>query len=390
MIARMVTNEGYRTVFVALALLLGCGSDADKARDAGDDAHEPSEPSDAGEVAQDAASSGAHDAGGMSMRDAGSMSMGSAEGGVNGGKSPYFDQGAFFLDDVYDAQKSPQSDKAIAALRSRGGFGNGGVFQIDFSIDVLSATGSTPKREFITRTEDNGLDEEFYSPDCDHVPVPVPEGGNLEGEDGYTCSSDGDCHLIVWSEPEQKLYEMWRADISGTRFVGGCLAVWDTSRALGPAGRGLQCSSADAAGFPIAPLLFTADEVAAGAIEHAIRFIVPNDRTRRGFVPPATHGTGTTRPADAPYYGFHLRLRRDYPLDRLPNEGARVVARALQRYGMYHADGGNIALTAQSDRHTQKKWQGTLAPRDLSALKIDDFELIDHGAFIPLTYDCKR
>jgi serine/threonine-protein kinase len=74
----------------------------------------------------------------------------------------------------------------------------------------------------------------------------------------------------------------------------------------------------------------------------------------------------------------------------LPNEGARVVARALQRYGMYHADGGNIALTAQSDKHSQRKWSGLLGPRDLSMLKVEDFDVIDHGPPIPLTYDCKR
>lgn len=117
---------------------------------------------------------------------------------------------------------------------------------------------------------------------------------------------------------------------------------------------------------------------------------MPNDRPRRGFVPPATHGTDTSGPEGAPYYGVHLRLRRDYPLDELPNEGARVVARALQHYGMYHADGGEIALTAQSDRHTNAKWDGLLGPHDLGALTVEDFEVIDHGAPIELTYECER
>lgn len=107
-------------------------------------------------------------------------------------------------------------------------------------------------------------------------------------------------------------------------------------------------------------------------------------------MPPATHGTNTTGPAGAPHYGVHLRLRSDYPVASLPTEGARVVARALQRYGMFHADGGNIALTAQSDRHTAAKWNGLLGPRDLAALDVEDFEVIDHGPPIPLTFDCVR
>jgi len=307
------------------------------------------------------------------------------------GVSAYFPAGSWFLQDVYESAKASNSDAAIRALRARGGFGNGDKFQIDLSIDVLSAEADAPKREFTQRTEDNGFDyDEFYSPDCDHVPMPVPVGGNIEGENGYSCTNDGDCHLIVFSASEKKLYEMWRADLTASRFVGGCLAVWDTSRAPAAEGRGMQCSSADAAGFPIAPLLFTADEVAAGEIKHAIRFILPNDRVQRGFVPPATHGSKTTGAAGAPYYGAHLRLRRDYPLASLPSEGARVVARALQRYGMYHADGGEIALTGQSDRHTVQKWDGLLATQDLRALKVEDFEVIDHGAPIELTLDCTR
>jgi serine/threonine-protein kinase len=85
-----------------------------------------------------------------------------------------------------------------------------------------------------------------------------------------------------------------------------------------------------------------------------------------------------------------LRLRADYPIDTLPSEGAKVVARALQKYGMYHADGGNIALTAQSDRWTTAKWAGLLEARDLAALKVEDFDVIDHGPMIPLTFDCAR
>ena len=289
----------------------------------------------------------------------------------------------FFNRDVTNAAKSPESDEIIASLRAAGGWGNGDRMHIDFSFDVLGADASTPVRTF-TPTSD------FYEPDCDHVPVPVPPNGNVEGESGYACESGGDCHLIVHDKANGKLYEMWRADIRGDEFAGGCLAVWDTRATYTDSLRGEQCTSADAAGFPIAPLLFTADEVAAGEIAHAIRFILPNNRIRRGYVRPATHGTFTTGGESAPPYGFHLRLRADYPVESLPSEGARVIARALQKYGMYHADGGNIALTAQSDRYTAAKWDGLLEPQDLYALRVEDFEVIDEGAMIPLTLDCAR
>ncbi len=301
-----------------------------------------------------------------------------------GGGGPYFPRGGFFDQDVSGTAPAADSAAIIAALRAAGGWGNGDTFQIDSSLEVLRVDGASPEKRTFTPTDD------FFEPDCDQVPMPVPTGGNLEGETGYACTTDGDCHLLVWAPDEHRLYEMWRANLDGSTFNGGCLAVWDTSQSYGPTGRGEQCTSADAAGFPMAPLLFTADEVAAGEIDHAIRFILPNNRIRRGYVRPATHGTNTTGTGDLPYYGVHFRLRADYPLESLPNDGARVVARALQKYGMYHADGGNIALTAQSDRRTTAKWEGLLGPRDLSDLDVEDFEVIDHGPAIELTFDCVR
>jgi hypothetical protein len=62
----------------------------------------------------------------------------------------------------------------------------------------------------------------------------------------------------------------------------------------------------------------------------------------------------------------------------------------MQKYGMYHADGGNIALTAQSDKYSTTKWDGLLDPHDLVALTVSDFEVIDHGPPIDLTLDCNR
>jgi serine/threonine-protein kinase len=287
----------------------------------------------------------------------------------------------FWNTDVSTATKAGSSAAIIASLAAAGGWGNGNLFQIDFALDVLTANANTPMRSF-TPTDD------FYSPDCDHVAMPIPAGGNVEDETGYACVHDGDCHLLVYNTSTSKLYEMWRANITST-FQGGCLAVWDLSQKYTTSLRGDQCTSADAAGLPMTPLLFTADEVKAGHIDHAIRFILPNDRVKRGFVRPATHATDTTGTGNAPAYGVHLRLRANYPIANL-KPGAQVVARAMQKYGMYHADGGNIALTAQSDRHTTAKWTGLLGSGDLAALKVSDFEVVDHGSMISLTGDCNR
>ncbi|ADO69816.1 hypothetical protein [Stigmatella aurantiaca] len=297
-------------------------------------------------------------------------------------RKPAFPPDAPWNKDISSAPLDAQSGAVISSLQAQG-WGNG-RFQIDFSFEVL-CTSDAPLRTF-QKTDD------FYAGECDDTAVPVPVGGALEGEAGYQCTGDGDCHLIVIHKPTRKLYEQWRVDISGNTYRGGCLAVWDLSRVYPPQGRGEQCTSADAAGLPITPLLFDADEVAAGEIKHAIRFILPNSRIRNAtYVRPATHATrAASGGTNAPPYGVRLRLRSNFPVEGLPSAGARVVARALQKYGMILADGGNIALTAQSDRSTAAKWAGLLGPLDLRTIQPSDFEMVEAGSRFTWMGDCVR
>ncbi len=289
---------------------------------------------------------------------------------------------------------SASSSTIINWLSSNGGWGNGNQMQIDFSINILCADATTPMDAFT-------LSQGSCSPDCDSVTsFPVPPGGAVEGETGYACNGGGDCHLLVVDVATSQLFEMYGAfsPPSPTLFnsVGGAI-LWDLTKAYPPNLRGDGCTSADAGGFPIAAMLFTADEVAAGHIDHAIRFILPNARTMDGpnYVHPATH-TGTlsattTRP-DAPPYGVHLRLQSSFDVTTLP-AGAQVVARALQKYGMFLADGGNIALTAANDQFTTAKWTDADVSVDSHALfplAVTDFDVVDMGSLVTTGDNCIR
>ena len=360
-----------RALGVLLVFALACGDD-DGGRDAATDAPGRDAPGvDAPGVDAPGVDAPGVDAPGVdSATDAGPV------------EGAFFPAGAWMYQNIEGAAVRADSDATTQWLEDNGGWGLGRM-QIDFSIEVLEAD-AEPRRTFNTTGD-------FFSPDCDEVPVPVPLGGALEGESGYACEGDGDCHLIVVDRATSELFEMWRADIVGDVFNGGCLAVWDMSRVYPPEGRGEQCTSADAAGFPIAPLLFYPEEVEAGEINHAIRFILPNARMRDDlYTRLASHAGGPSGPAPAPVYGSRWRLRPDFDLDSLPNEGARVVARAMQQYGMALADGGNVALTAASDRFRSVSWDGLLGPRDLDTIQPTDFEVIDTGPDIDLTFDCVR
>ena len=284
--------------------------------------------------------------------------------------------GAGFLD--------PGSQTIINNWKANGGFG---LTQIDTSIGVQTAAAGTPFMTFMPLINQVApYDDSFYPVECDQFPMPLPVGGNVEGSTNYNCPRTGsgarqDCHLIVLVPAQNKLYEMYQADMTGGTFRGGCQVVWDMSKVYPVTDRGDTCTSVDAAGFPIQALLFTADEISAGHIDHAIRFILPNNAiSDHLYRHPSTHVAGSNGTNGMPY-GTRLRLKSDAATNATiatQARGAKIVAAALQKYGMFLADGGNLAFTAADDAFTTAKWDTaqTMTRTQLSFLTPDMFEVV--------------
>jgi hypothetical protein len=172
-----------------------------------------------------------------------------------------------------------------------------------------------------------------YDDESDPGPYPIPADAPIEGGDG----ADGDRHVIVVDRDACELYELFDAHPhdEGARWTAGSGARWDlSSNDLRPKG----WTSADAAGLPILPGLARYDEVAAGEIDHALRFTV--SRSRRHFIYPARHFASSLTSRNLPAMGQRLRLKKSFDIGRFPNQ-ARVVLRALKRYGMIVADNGS-------------------------------------------------
>lgn len=293
--------------------------------------------------------------------------------------------------DVSSLPPSERSDAIIAALTGLGGWGNANRLQTDFSMPLLLADGSTPRRT-ITAPPDGYC---YNGPDCDPVPleVPIPVDGNAEGSADYTCAtSTEDCHVLVVETGEQRLYELYNATQDGSAHTALGAFVWDLTKTYPDAMRGDQCTSADAAGFPIAGLLPTSDEVARGEVAHALRFVLPNARMKTGvYVHPAGHAGGPESDnPDAPPYGVRLRLKSSF--DESPFTAAeRVVLRAMKTYGMLLSDGGEIALTFADDRRSTAKWSALgVDAQSFSDISPADFDVVDLGPEIPATSECVR
>jgi len=168
----------------------------------------------------------------------------------------------------------------------------------------------------------------LYDDESDPGPYPIPPDVAIEGGP----AADGDRHAIIVEKDSCTLYELF--DLRPT-WDAGSGAIWDLgSNALRPRG----WTSADAAGLPILPGLARYDEVASGEIDHALRFTV--QRSRRAYVYPARHFASSYTGKNLPPMGLRLRLRSDFNVGSFPYQ-ARVILRALKRYGMIVADNGS-------------------------------------------------
>ena len=197
-----------------------------------------------------------------------------------------------------------------------------------------------------------------YADESDKGPYPLPTHPRIEG--------GGDRHVLLVDRDACKLYELYDASRQGTSWHAGSGAIWNLrSNHLRPAG----WTSADAAGLPILPGLVRYDEVAAGAIRHALRFTA--SKTSNRYIWPARHFAGDAD-ASLPPMGLRVRLKASVDISHYGRQ-ARVVLQALKTYGMILADNGSPwFISGASDRHFNDD--------DLHALgKITgaDFEVVD-------------
>jgi hypothetical protein len=206
-----------------------------------------------------------------------------------------------------------------------------------------------------------------YSAESDHGRYPLPRGVPIEGGPG----SSGDRHVIVVDRDTCTDYELFAAypHDGGRYWTAGSGAIFNLrSDHLRPAG----WTSADAAGLPILPGLARYSEVAAGSIDHALRFTAPCTAPR--YVYPARHFASTCS-GFYPPMGLRVRLKADVNISGLPYQ-ARIVAEALKRYGMILADNGSPWYISGAPN---PRWNND-ALHQLDALTGRDFEVVDTGS----------
>ena len=204
-----------------------------------------------------------------------------------------------------------------------------------------------------------------YADESDAGPYPIPPDAPIEGGP----NGDGDRHVLVIDRDGSQLWELFNAFPDGNGgWKADSGAIWNLKEnQVRPAG----WTSADAAGLPILPGLVRYDEVVGnGAIEHAMRYTLA--KSRRAYVPPASHWASKLDDDDLPPMGMRVRLKADFDTDGFAPE-AKVILEALKKYGMILADNGSDNFISGAP---DERWDVDNL-RQLMRVKTKDLEVIE-------------
>jgi hypothetical protein len=209
-----------------------------------------------------------------------------------------------------------------------------------------------------------------YASQSDPGPMPIPPNAQIEG---FPNPDHGDRHVLVLEQTGCWLFELYNAaPLSGGGWIANSAAVWDMTI---NEQRPYTWTSADAAGLPIFVGLARYDEVAAGAINHALRFTVPS--TQEAFVAPASHWASTVTNPNAPPMGTRLRLQASFDISGFPADD-QVLLTAMKQYGLILADNGSaMFVTGTPDPRWNNNDLG-----QLKTLTASDFEVVQLGTII--------
>jgi hypothetical protein len=186
--------------------------------------------------------------------------------------------------------------------------------------------------------------------------------GNVDQRD------DGDRHILIVDNTNNRLYELYNVWFNGTRWEAGSGAHYFMNR---NDRRPDTWTSADAAGLAILPGLVRYEEVAGpDEIRHAFRMTV---RSSNGNVYPASHRAGST--AGALPMGARLRLKASKDISTFPADMQKIL-RAFKRYGLIVADNGSdMYISGTYDT----RWNNDVLNPQFFRLKASDFEVVQLG-----------
>jgi hypothetical protein len=220
-----------------------------------------------------------------------------------------------------------------------------------------------------------------YPDESDITLYPIPATAPIEGAPP-NCSSNGDGHVIVVDKTKCWIYETWSTQLCNGSWTASNGAVWDMTK---DEHRPYGWTSSDAAGLSVFAGLVRYDEVAAGAINHAIRMTVNNTKSDLNggyFVAPATHAAGTSS-GTSNIMGMRLRLKPSFDISGY-SAANQVILKAMQQYGLIVADNGsNMYFQGTPDARWNDDDLRNLQNIDASAFEVVQMPAVYDSATAP-------
>jgi hypothetical protein len=217
-----------------------------------------------------------------------------------------------------------------------------------------------------------------YANESDVAYAPYPANTPIELTPA-DCTLNGDQHVIVIDKNTCMAYETWQTQRCNGKFSADSETIWDLKNYEQ---RPWGWTSADAAGLPIFPGLVRYDEIASGAINHAIRFTMAQTKSNSAngyFVAPATHAAGNNW-ATSNVIGMRIRLKASFDISGYSPTN-QIILTAMKKYGMILADNGsNFYFQGTPD----SRWNDSDLQK-LDSITSDSFEVVQMSPNYPGT-----
>jgi hypothetical protein len=240
----------------------------------------------------------------------------------------------------------------------------GDYFHLDNTMPVFVT--STPT--YVKLSKVTVADESDITP-IPLSPLTTTENGIIGTSGAKNANSDH--HTLEVDKSNGRLYELYQTKLANGAYSAYSETVWNTDQAQR---RPYGYTSSDVAGLPILPLLLRYDEVANGAINHALRVTFNN--TNGSYILPATHGSGNG--SDSAIPGMRIRLKASFDISKF-SKSNQVILTALKKYGAFVADNGaNMYFSANNDARWNTDDVGVMG----AALTESNFEVVQTTSVI--------
>lgn len=185
---------------------------------------------------------------------------------------------------------------------------------------------------------------------------------NVPTQAGMVQSMGTDGEITIYDPSADQEWEFWVASQTNGQWSacwGGTIQHVSADPGIFPSGLG-----ATASGLPLLGFLIRIDELQAGVIRHTLN--IETVRTQAGvFSWPANRTDGNTADADILMEGQRVRLDPTFDVTTLPNPAERVIAKAMQDYGMILTDtSGAVSMQAEDPRPYMAAHNTTTNPYD--------------------------